>query len=421
MGPQTRSHPHSILDCVQQERLDMKKWASLSLCAAALFGTLTPASAQAVTWHSSWPLALSAAKRSGRLIVATLYTSGTPEASKFVQQTLRAPQVVAALREEFECVRLDPTKRLPWPEAAKSEDVKGATAAVICDPDGTPFYLTFGPLKPERFLYYLGQAKRYRQMEQEAAELERRYRGNPQSPEQRFQLGRWYMLKGGADICSIMAAAFGGAEGLVEALAGEMPQTLSFGPMDPTDAPTAQPPTDTATTGGQGAGEGETPQIAMGLWMGMETDEGKAKQLRAKGAALLDVFRKQDPNNRLGHAGEIDLLLMQNAMIDKREQEAEALARRYVAQNPQGEGVSLAYVVQAMAALSRLEDQEGPPDFSEAKELLDRAMNAPGDDGSRVLAGLFRMMLEFMDVLMQGFIEAFQEMGKQMEQGMKQR
>ncbi|MGD8237588.1 MAG: hypothetical protein PVH68_03500 [Armatimonadota bacterium] len=385
-------------------------------------------------WHPSWDAALAAARASGRLILVHVYTPLSEADAKFAEETLRAAEVVAAAKE-FECARLDSEGELPWAEAKEIEEEEGdeGPLVVFCRPDGAAHYIAAGALTPKQFLHYMGEARRYFQMEQSATAIEQQHGDNPQEPEACFELGRWYMLKGGADLRSILSAAFG-AEGLAAAFAKGVPEGFGFEPM-PFGAqpgmggPDLMPPAGAEEDGPEGGpeiidlggmGEG-MPEMGIGLWVGMERDEERAKQLRAKGAALLARFREQDPQDRLGHGDEIDLLLMQNAMIEERHAEAGALARGYVEQNPEGEGVALAYVVQAMASLSEQEGQEeGMPDFSEAKALLDKAMEAPGDEGSKMLAVVMRVVFEMMDALVTGFMEAFMEMGKEMEKAMPQ-
>jgi hypothetical protein len=391
--------------------------------ALALVALSVEAAAQGVDWHPSWSRTIIAAQRSGRPILANVYTPGSPIHKQFADTTLNAPAVVAAT-QDFECVRLSSRSPLPWPETRKIEnprEEKDAPVLVFCRPGGDPFYVTFGALKPDKLLYYLGEAKRFWSMEQNAAAVEKQYRGNLPTPETRFELGRWYMLRGGADIRSMMAAAFGGGDGIIGALAGEMSKQMSSGGMPAMDGLAAMAAAPTPEGAGPLGPTAKMPEMAIGLWVGMEQDERLAKPLRARGASLLGLVRRQDPANRLGYAGEIDLLLMQNAMIEERHEEADALAHRYVESNPRGEGVALAYVVQAFGSLSRLEKEQKedePPDFTEAKALLEKAMAGPGDDGSKMMAMMMRIVFEMMDALISGFVEAFEGMGEAMEQGM---
>jgi hypothetical protein len=201
-------------------------------------------------------------------------------------------------------------------------------------------------------------------------------------------------------------------------LAGAAAEGTPFGDMGALNEMREHAPTPNPLHGDQPQDAAAMPDVALGFWIGMEQDEEKAKQLRTRGASLLTRVRSEDPNNRLGFAPDIDLLLMQNAMIDERHDEANALAQRYVEQNPKGEGVALAYIVQALGSLPEGE-QEGPPDLSKVKALLEKAIEGPGDDGSKMLAGLMRVMFEIFDALMKGFVEAFEGMGKQMQEGVK--
>ena len=106
---------------------------------------------------------------------------------------------------------------------------------------------------------------------------------------------------------------------------------------------------------------------------------------------------------------------MQNALVGEQVAEAGQLAQQFVTAYPDHEGVPLAYTLQAMAALEQTQDQEGPPDFTEAKQLLEKALTGPGDPGSKLFAAMFRVIVEFIEQ----FIKALMQMGEAMEQGMQ--